>query len=298
MGKIGKTFALLLTLIIATSCLTILMVKPANAQTVPKPSVPEFTLKFINSSYSVVDPYTGISQQIDNSSIEVTIRNQQFAYTFNGSVYHLYYNIRTKPHFGGDWTERYPVIDRANSPYNTATKSFPASKYLNYESHPPLSSSSSDYTIVSFALNGENAYYPLTGLSSNAQIDFQVEAIVGHDSQAWYVQHPLYPEYGGFYESAIAYDTDSGWSSTKTIALSNGLVTSSTPNPATATPPSATPTTTPTSTSTAPDTNDNPANLITLPLEVFVIIVVVVVSLAVALSVLLYTRHRKISLPL
>jgi hypothetical protein len=41
MGKISKASALLLTLIIAISCLALLTPKPADAQTIPKPSVPE-----------------------------------------------------------------------------------------------------------------------------------------------------------------------------------------------------------------------------------------------------------------
>jgi hypothetical protein len=44
---------------------------------------------------------------------------------------------------------------------------------------------------------------------------------VGHDSQAWYVQHPFTPEYGGFYEPAVAYDSDSGWSNTQTATINS-----------------------------------------------------------------------------
>jgi hypothetical protein len=52
MGKISKTLALLLTVIIATSCLTLFIFKPANAQSTAKPSIPQFTLSFVNASYS------------------------------------------------------------------------------------------------------------------------------------------------------------------------------------------------------------------------------------------------------
>jgi hypothetical protein len=63
-ASISKSLAFLLDLLIVMSSLTILMVKPANAQTIPKPSVPEFTAKFVDHSYIVsasttVDPYTG-----------------------------------------------------------------------------------------------------------------------------------------------------------------------------------------------------------------------------------------------
>jgi hypothetical protein len=228
------TCILLLSLLFSS----IAFVESAYAQTsTPQPAVPEFTLKLINSTYNVVDPYTGVSQQKYNSSIEISIKNQQFTY----SDYHLYYNVRTKPRFGEEWTEIYPILTRATAPYNNDTKSFPTAKFLTDEFRPALEASNSDYTVVSYALNGENAYYAFDGLSSNAHIDFQVEAIVGHNAQAWYVQHPLYPEYGGYYEQAIAYDTDSGWSGTKTLNLQENTTTSTqqaAPTPAATVPPS------------------------------------------------------------
>jgi hypothetical protein len=94
MGKIGKTLALLLTLTIAMSALTLLTVKPINAQTtpsptpyheLPNPSVPEFTLKYIDNSHAVppttittTDTFTGkqevVTQEgyyIQNASIQI-----------------------------------------------------------------------------------------------------------------------------------------------------------------------------------------------------------------------------------
>jgi hypothetical protein len=283
MGSTKKTYTLLLTIIIIASSL--LTIQSANAQTIPKPSVPDFSLKFINTSYSVIDPYTGISQQIDNSTIEVKIQNQPITYSNNNVTYHLYYNIRTRPHFEGGWTERYPVIDRANSPYNADNKSWSSSKYLTDEFHSPLLSElNSDYTVVSYSLNGDNAFYQFSGLPSNAQIDFEVEAIVGHDSRAWYVQHPLYPEYGGFYEPAIAYDTDSGWSNTQTITIPEGTISIST-SPA----PKQTPTITQHPTI---NTGAEPPQTTPFPTET-VLIVALLAMVVVLASLLLYQRNRK-----
>ena len=42
MGKISRIVASLLTLTIIMSCLTLLTVKPADAQSIPKPAIPEF----------------------------------------------------------------------------------------------------------------------------------------------------------------------------------------------------------------------------------------------------------------
>ena len=89
MGRISKTFALFLTLITVMSCLTIVMVKPPSAQSIPKPSVPEFTVQLVDRSYDEPptyqkDPSTGqdklvwIGGHIDNKTIDFTIKNQPF----------------------------------------------------------------------------------------------------------------------------------------------------------------------------------------------------------------------------
>jgi hypothetical protein len=201
---------------------------------IPKPSVPEFTVKLVNNWYDVpttysIDPYTGETvthpgHRVDNKTVELSIKNQPFAHLVNGVTYKLYYNVRTKPHFAEDWTELYPMFDRPNSPYDWDNKSWSYSKYISNTSPPE---SDSDFTVLSLS-----AEYP-----HDAQVDFQIEAIVGHDSQAWVIEHPLAPEYGGYYEPAIAYYTTSGWSNTQTLTIGE----SQTPTPS----PKAMPTPTP-----------------------------------------------------
>lgn len=61
MGNISKSLCLLLVVSASSSLLIILS---ADAQSIPKPSVLEFTLTLIDSSYdippsSTVNPYTG-----------------------------------------------------------------------------------------------------------------------------------------------------------------------------------------------------------------------------------------------
>ena len=285
MGKIGKTFALLLTLIIATSCLTILMVKPANAQTIPKPSVPEFTLKYVDNSYDVpltytysTDPYTGKEvktphggNHVDNKTIDITIRNQPFT-PYNdseGNIINLSYNVRFKGHFGeSGWIEPF------YQPIRNGEYGFTAQ-------HPQ---SNSEYTQISVP----------SEFQVGDVVDFQIQKLEGYYT-SW---EPMLAIVMG--TSQFTGET-SDWSSTQTITIGQTSTSASpNPTPTPTSPTTSTPTTTSTTTSTptTPDTNSNPTNLIILPLEVFVIIVAAVVSLAVALSVLLYTRHRKIPLPL
>ena len=89
MSRIAKTFALLLTITIAVSFLTLLTVKPTNAQTIPTPSVPEFTLQFVGQPYD---------------SLFITVKNQPYNHPYT-----LYYNVRLKDHNADNDSWRYPL---------------------------------------------------------------------------------------------------------------------------------------------------------------------------------------------
>src|ERR1700693_517879 len=160
MGKKSKTFALLLTVIIATSCLTLSIFKPANAQTIPKPSVPEFSIRYVDFSYGIpantsIHPFTGKTvtnpaQYIVNQTIQISIKNQ----TISSSDY-LYYQIRMKGHFSQEWTN------------------------ISFVQANPQSA----YTVLIYALLGNNAsghFDSSLEISSGGSADFQVQAQIWH----------------------------------------------------------------------------------------------------------------------
>ena len=156
MGKIAKNFALFLTLILAVSCLTLLMVESATAQTTSKPSVPEFTVRIVASS------------------LEVTIKNQPItAYVdTNSSNPSLYYGFRFKDHNDTfpNWNYS-PIYYVGISSYGTYHKA-----------------STSDYTIVSFPVGS----YPLTGILGSGQVDLQVIALIGNEVPTNYENGTVY----------------------------------------------------------------------------------------------------------
>jgi hypothetical protein len=199
MIRVSKPYALILTLIIAISCLTIFMVKPANAQTIPKPTEPEFTLKVVSHPYDVapettIDPYTGktvITQEgyhTENKSIEIMIRNQPFSTYTNekDNVISLCYNFTFKGHYGNDWTT-----------------------YKDPHFNGYVNATNSEYTIVSIPLLN----YELGNVREGGELDFKVEALIGYQ-EASIVMTPL----GNGFTYGFSGES-SGWSSTQTLTI-------------------------------------------------------------------------------
>jgi hypothetical protein len=198
MGTTNKVSTIILTIIIVTSSL--LLAPLANAQTIPKPSVPEFTVKYIDNSYDVpltttTDPYTGrtVTQggyHVNGvPEIEIRIKNT------NDTVY---YSVRAKGHFSQNWrvVEYWHIINNTGRVYN------PPNPY-------PPKDTRSQFTTLRF---GDESNIPAIG-----QMDFQVEALKGQvtvggdqDHSALYNMH--YPTYD-------FRGVTSGWSDTQTLTI-------------------------------------------------------------------------------
>jgi hypothetical protein len=201
MGCKSKSYSLLIILILAAS--SIALVKPANAQTIPLPPVPTFTLKFVPAFYNTTDPYTGASLQINNNTIQVSIRNQPFTAP---SSYSLYYHVQTKGHFENDsWNNNWDnFIEKPSSFMDSAN---------GYGVTMGFKPSKSDYTVLTFIA----ANYP-----TNAQIDFQVKAVVYNLTDVFYSDHPLggpeLSKYGHYTTQQRLFETGD-WSNTQTITI-------------------------------------------------------------------------------
>jgi hypothetical protein len=181
-----------------------------KAQSIPKPSVPEFTTRYLDKSYDIpptttIDPYDG---QITNvpgshvtaSAIEIRIKNEAFTpfTTDSGKQVGYYYNIRWKGHFENDWTYAFKA--------NYGSGYFPRS-----DGAETVFSTDGQYTC--------GFHIPNTAdFRVGDQIDFQVEAMIG------YVMDP------GPFESEVFEGQVSGWSSTQTLAIT-GASASVSPSP-------------------------------------------------------------------
>jgi hypothetical protein len=196
MTRLGKylTFCLVVVLLVSS----LLMIIPANAQNISRPSAPQFIVRWINNSYSMpqtstTDPYFGNTvnnptQSKLNYSIEVIITNQPTDET-------LKYNICVKGHYEGNWT----------------------SPIYSYEDAPTMSTQSTTSIIFTSTSNDgiyrtpdawTTIYAPING-----KIDFQVQAFVGYYTNNGDTTTPL--------GSSMYYTVKvrSDWSNTQTITI-------------------------------------------------------------------------------
>jgi hypothetical protein len=214
-----KCTVLLLITCLVVSSLFVLTVVPATVQAVSKPSVPQFSVKFVDNSYDVpttttttIDPYTGkestytsYGYHVVDRTVEVSIKNQPFTpYTDENSQKHqLYYNIQYKGRFETDW---YPPMF--------------APGYIVQ--------SDSEYTDISGVLWSIN-YFEI-----GAQLDFKIEAVIGYTEL--YYADKWFPV-----GSTFIVEETSGWSAIQTITLAGETTSSSSPPSQIATfPPAAT----------------------------------------------------------
>ena len=165
--------------------------------------------------------------RVNNSTIQIIIKNQPFIDSYKGTNYYLHYNIRYKGHFSKQWTTSYTVANYTMQNINPK----------NWVTPPPqlIADKNSDYTITAY----NTADYP-----ANSTLDFQVMAYTMHDGQirVFYDQY----DFKGFMIQGYVLDDQSDWSPTQTINLADGSVS------ATSTTPTSSSTTSP-STSTVPE---------------------------------------------
>jgi hypothetical protein len=209
---ITAIFTLIFTSVLTASCV--------NAQVLPQPSTPEFSIKYLKAAYNITTTNNGvtITQQIDNSTVELVIENQPYNYSNGNITYLLYYNVQAKSHFTEKWTELYPLINQLSGwwgPYSWYIWVAKANSFPSSPPYPSLQESNSTYTTLSLPAKS----YPIN-------TDFQVKTLIGHNSTYFIPPHaPWNPEEflkyigKGITLKGIAYDTSSNWSQTQTVSL-------------------------------------------------------------------------------
>jgi hypothetical protein len=197
MINLRSILPLLLITVLAASNITLIEFATA---VVSEPSVPEFTVQLVAHPYDIpvstsIDPYTGKTitsggERIDNRSIEVMIKNQAVPSLATGESYILGYSIRIKGHFIGDnWKELYYWQNGTDS--------------LTF-----LSQSENESTLFSQQPN-----FP-----PGSQIDYQVEAVLGHRVITQILRTGMWP-FETVDHPIFVIDATSGWSDSQTVTI-------------------------------------------------------------------------------
>ena len=163
---------------------------PNDLESIPKPSIPEFTIRLIDSSYDVattysIDPYTGENvthpgYHVEANSLEITFKNQPFKHFMIQSYsVNFHFNIRIKGHFSEDW-------------------GYPYSAYYGFI----RADLDSEYTIE--IIEPSKIDYP-----PGAQVDYQAEAMIGY----------IHRDASTFLAPWVLTGEMSGWSETQTLTL-------------------------------------------------------------------------------
>jgi|GEM_PF-1073664 hypothetical protein len=211
-----KTVGIALILILTAS--SALWIESTNAQSLPTPSVPEFTVKQVDRSYGVkpspvTNPFTGeiITQpdySVDKLTIEVTIKNQPFTppISVDWNTTGLHYNVQAKCSYE-DWS--------------TTVYSDSSNKYV-------VPASTSESTVVTIDLGSPQGW----DITLGSVVNIRVQAVAGNSYTVWSPGGGMVPIGDGF-----DLQTASSWSSTQTITVGEGTVT---PEPTTTPPQSST----------------------------------------------------------
>ena len=190
------------------------MVKPANAQTTPTSSVPEFTMKIVDHILNFpptpsIDPFTGkqtiyTKSSVEWTTIDITIVNQKFnvqtevgANSYTG----IMYAIEFKGQFVNDWSQLTTINGEGLA-------------------GPNFVQNSGSVTVVSLAINGADIdtisiYAPssrpdsIVTIPEGGQADFRIKAMIG-DAYT----NPIFP-----FDSWHFNGTESDWSDIATITF-------------------------------------------------------------------------------
>ncbi len=258
MASFNRSLSLFFVVILAVSSL--IAISPAFAQSIPKPSVPQFTAKLVDLSYNAptttsTNQYTGqtITNQghrVENRTIQITIKNQPFtSYISNGQNISFYLNVREKGHYETEdnWINIYTADNHYTSESNV------------------------DYTTLTYSLDQSIPPWLNNNILSGGQLDFQVEALIGYVGR------------GSGFASWYFSGEESGWSTTQTVDIPANEPTA---NPRTSLSPT-------TSATTVPSGSQTPVLFGLDWLQVVAVTLLVVIAVLLGL-VVVYLRKRSL----
>ncbi len=203
-------FPVALAILVILSSASLIIVESSTAQSVPMPTVPEFSIEPVGPSFDIpptysFNPRTGLfdtndGYHIQYSTVKIIIKNQPFSNQSNSDE--LFYNVRIRPNNYPDsyWREL----------FSASADGYPVQTLSNY-------------TTIPIAVEGPQALGPV--IPTGAVTDIQVEAMIGHIGRNNTMIPYPYPY--------VFFGETSGWSSTQTVTLppKSAFIASPSPSP-------------------------------------------------------------------
>ncbi|MCW4000008.1 MAG: hypothetical protein NWE93_07200 [Candidatus Bathyarchaeota archaeon] len=218
-----------------------------GAESTPKPSVPEFTVTFVDASYDTpatstysTDQFTGkqvVTTQpgshIQIKYLEVAIKNQPFAPTrYGNETLQLMFDVRWRGHFS---ESNYWFSINTTSYYGA----FLLADQANAEDQQSPLAETTKMKIGFKNNNGTGEFGPYNTFripdpTSGGEVDVQVQAFIGY-----YTQEPIQFTVPPSMDSPRTYNLfhgqSSGWSSTQTLTIPKEASANTSPPTSTAT---------------------------------------------------------------
>ena len=175
--------AVTIALIVALVASSLIMLETSYTQSIPKPSVPELAVKYVDYSTFVpptysTDQYTGKSVIAEegyyqqNKSIVLTITNLPFTQAMQDQNLTLFYQVEYKGSYGDYWNNL--NLSSSNSIYEVSV------------GHRSLIDPDASYTITAlgFSSNNGSGRYGFSrfidDVPDGGQIEFRIRAFVGY----------------------------------------------------------------------------------------------------------------------
>ena len=229
-----------------------------------QPSVPEFTLQYVDYSYDIPPKTTSTTDPYTNETITTTIpgrhvENKTIEATINNNIGASYYNFRYKGTYEKEWSYY---------PFGPSSLGYMLPDAFGV----PYQASNSSYTVAALPS------YFFKDIRAGGEVDVQVQALFGDFRAEPYVH--LVPLPAPTYDFYFV-GTKSDWSETQTITIGESQTT--TPSPAT--------TPTPPPTSSPPPTPYSGARL--TEQEIIIGVAITAIVIGAALGLLIYLIKRK-----
>jgi hypothetical protein len=228
----GMKKAVSIALILILTASSVLWVESSSAQAIPKPSVPEFTIQYIDNSRYVpatysTDQYTGKTVIAEkgyyeqNKSVVLKIKNQPFSQIDEHHIF-LIYQIQCKGRYSDYWRS-----------FNESASSNPQYVWTNNQTY--VTYPNELYTITRIGFSGNNdtsrnmCDILIDDISNGGEFEVKMQGMIGYTTRVYHYENyvpgvPCYDPTDPIPHEDVFTGETSEWSETQTVTINDSSV--------------------------------------------------------------------------